>query len=232
MNEQRIKRLLIVSVILNAILIFLFVQALSGNINPKKDVERVASNVPIISPLCKLYKSDDTYKSYHDYLDHLTHEKLNEDWNNTACYWVNPITKKYFKFDKNITIMKDEYKDSDSGSDYFIYDFAYLNTPYISLLDLADLIDAPMEEVKKAFIDGHKIRPVTKGNHIKRDNFEEWVGSGFKVNKDGSDGDFVIFAVVKKDNKFWVLYGYYYSRNSTYDDKRTMKLINDIIETL
>ncbi|HED0198852.1 TPA: hypothetical protein R4H00_000662 [Salmonella enterica subsp. enterica serovar Orientalis] len=228
MNEQRIKRLLIISVILNAILIFLFVQALSGNINPKKDIERVASNVPIISPLCEYEKElDDNWKENFgkdpdNYREH----------NPAPCYWVNPITKKYFKFDKNITIMKNKQKDSDSGNDYFIYKFSYLNTPYISLLDLPNFTGAPMEEVKKAFIDGYKIRPVTKGNHIKRDNFEEWVGSGFEVNKDGSDDDFVIFAVVKRDNEFWVLYGYYYSRYSIYNDKITMKLIDDIIETL
>ncbi|EFU5484373.1 hypothetical protein LDR16_000015 [Salmonella enterica] len=228
MNELRIKRLLIVSVILNAVLIFLFVQALSGNINPKKDVEKVASNVPIISPLCEFEKElDDNWKENFgkdpdNYREH----------NPAPCYWVNPITKKYFKFDKNIRIMKDKHKDDDSDDDYFIYNFAYSNTPYISLLDLPNFNGASMDEVKKAFLDSYKIRLVTKGNYIKRDGVEEWVGSGFSVNKDGSDGDFVIFAVAKKDNEFWVLYGYYHSRYSTYNDKRTMKLIDDLIETL
>ncbi|WP_079907796.1 hypothetical protein [Salmonella enterica] len=228
MNELRIKRLLIVSVILNVILIFLFVQALSGNINPTKDVERVTSNVPIISPLCEYKKElDDNWK------DNFGKDPDNYREHNPApCYWVNPITKKYFKFDKNISIMKDKHKGDGSDGDYFIYEFAYSNTPYISLLDLPNFYGASMDEVKKAFLDALKIRLVTKGNYMKRDSVEEWVGSGFSVNKDGSDGDFVIFAVVKKDNKFWVLYGYYYSRYSAYNDKITMKLIDDIIETL
>ncbi|ECJ0734818.1 hypothetical protein FMQ97_25740, partial [Salmonella enterica] len=79
MTEERIKRLLIVSVITNLVLIFLFSQFLSGNIKPKKNVESVVSedSVPIISPLCKLEKPGETYKSYQDYLDQLTPEKLN-----------------------------------------------------------------------------------------------------------------------------------------------------------
>lgn len=194
MNEVRIKRLLIVSVILNAILIFLFVQALSGNINPKRAVEKVASNVPIISPLCKLYKSDDTYKSYNDYLDHLTPGKLNEDWNNTACYWVNPITKKYFKFDKNITIMKDS---TDEGDDY--YEFSYINTPLMNLVYSPIFTSSDsMDDFKKFTMSVFKVRFITKGDYVKRGNYEKWTGSGFVVNKDGSDGDFVVLTLVKK----------------------------------
>lgn len=144
--------MLIVSVITNLVLIFLFFQFLSGNIKPKRNVESVVSedSVPIISPLCKLEKSGGTYKSYDDYLAQLTPEKLAADVNKFACYWVNPITKKYFKFDKYIAIMKNKYKDSDSGGDCFIYKFAYFNTPFISLLDLPGFIGAPMEEVKKS----------------------------------------------------------------------------------
>lgn len=225
--------MLIVSVITNLVLIFLFFQFLSGNIKPKRNVESVVSenSVPIISPLCKLYKSDDTYKSYDDYLDHLTHEKLNEDWNNTACYWVNPITKKYFKFDKNITIMKNKYKDSDSGSDYDIYNFSYINTPYIYLIDLPRFTGASMEEVKKKLISAYKIRLVTKGISIKRESFEEWIGSGFEVNDDGSDGNFGVYVLVKKGKDFWFIYCHYFSHQS-YNNKKTKELIDDLIETL
>ncbi|EPR2276565.1 hypothetical protein ACU01Y_003769 [Salmonella enterica subsp. enterica serovar Newport] len=233
MTEERIKRLLIVSVITNLVLIFLFFQFLSGNIKPKRNVESVVSedSVPVISPLCKLEKPGETYKSYHDYLDQLTPEKLNEDWNNIACYWVNPITKKYFKFDKDIRIMKNKYKDSDSGSDYFIYKFAYFNTPYISLLDLPGFIGAPMEEVKKKLISAYKIRLVTKGISIKRENFEEWIGSGFEVNDDGSDGIFGVYVLVKKGKGFWLIYCRYFP-HKPYNNKKTQELIADLIETL
>ncbi|EHQ3287589.1 hypothetical protein LM997_001332 [Salmonella enterica] len=227
MNELRIKRLLIVSVILNVILIFLFVQALSGNINPKKDVERDTSNVPIISPLCKLKKGEDTYKSYDDYLEHLTPEKLREDWNDTACYWVNPITKRYFKFDENITLIKES---TDRGDDY--YKFEYFNTPLMNLIYApAFTSNDSMDDFKGYTMSVFKVRLITKGDYVKRGTLEKWTGSGFEVNKDGSDGDFVVLVLVKKDNKFWLIYGYYNSRYK-YNDKITMKLIDDIIETL
>lgn len=229
MTEERIKRLLIVSVITNLVLIFLFFQFLSGNIKPKRNVESVVSedSVPIISPLCKLYKSDDTYKSYDDYLDHLTHEKLNEDWNNTACYWVNPITKKYFKFDKNIIIMKDS---TDEGHDY--YEFSYANTPFIDLAyNPSYTANDSIDDFKDEVMSSAKIRLVTKGYYSKLNGGEKWIGSGFKLNKNGEDGDFGVFVFVKKENKFWIVFGIYNS-NEKYDDKRTMKLIDDIIETL
>ncbi|HAE1794682.1 TPA_asm: hypothetical protein G3V02_003430 [Salmonella enterica subsp. enterica serovar Ank] len=233
MNEQGIKRLLIVSVILNVIVIFLFVQALSRNITQKKDVGKVTNNVPIISPLCE-YKKEKHYKhSYGDdgYWKEFFGDPDNGIENNTTpCYWVNPITKKYFKFDKNIIIMKGE--NNGLGGSYYIHKFAYINTPYIYLLDLPNFSGVSMEEVKQEILDIYKIRLVTKGDYIKRDDFEEWVGSGFSLNKDGSDGVFVIFALIKKDNKFWTIYSYYSSEYKSYDDKRTMTLIDEIIETL
>lgn len=197
MNEQRIKRLLIVSVILNAILIFLFVQALSGNINPKKDVERVASNVPIISPLCE-YKKEKHYK--HSYGEDGYWKEFFDDPDNaiehnpTSCYWVNPITKKYFKFDKNITIMKDS---TDEGHDY--YEFSYINTPLMNLVYAPIFTSSDsMDDFKKFTMSVFKVRFITKGDYVKRGNYEKWTSSGFVVNKDGSDGDFVVLTLVKK----------------------------------
>ncbi|HIB1364114.1 hypothetical protein AB8D53_25560 [Salmonella enterica] len=230
MNELRIKRLLIVSVILNAVLIFLFVQALSGNINPKKDVERVASNVPIISPLCE-YKKEKHYK--HSYGEDGYWKEFFDDPDNaiehnpTPCYWVNPITKKYFKFDKNITIMKDS---TDEGHNY--YEFSYANTPFIDLVyNPSYTANDSIDDFKDEVMSSAKIRLVTKGYYFKLNSGEKWIGSGFKLNKNGEDGDFGVFAFVKKENKFWIVFGIYNS-NEKYDDKRTMKLIDDIIETL
>ncbi|EAB8479070.1 hypothetical protein EWK04_02430 [Salmonella enterica subsp. enterica serovar Java] len=223
MNELRIKRLLIVSVILNAILIFLFVQALSGNINTKKDVEKFASNVPIISPLCEFEKElDDNWKEnfWKDPDNYREH-------NPAPCYWVNPITKKYFKFDKNITIMKDS---TDEGHDY--YEFSYANTPFIDLVyNPSYTANDSIDDFKDEVMSSAKIRLVTKGYYFKLNSGEKWIGSGFKLNKNGEDGDFGVFAFVKKENKFWIVFGIYNS-NEKYDDKRTMKLIDDIIETL
>ncbi|EEG2531141.1 hypothetical protein GYD82_003732 [Salmonella enterica] len=223
MNGQRIKRLLIVSVILNAILIFLFVQALSGNINPKKDVEKVASNVPIISPLCDIEKE----KHYKNSLEFFDDPDNAIEHNPMDCYWVNPITKKYFKFDKHITVIKGS---TDKGSDY--YKFGYFNTPFMNLVYAPAFISSDsMDDFKKFTMSVFKVRFITKGDYVKRGNFEKWTSSGFVVNKDGSDGDFVVLALIKKDNKFWLIYGYYNSRYK-YNDKRTMKLIDDIIEAL
>ncbi|EDA8687176.1 hypothetical protein KCE62_003507 [Salmonella enterica subsp. enterica serovar Newport] len=223
MNEVRIKRLLIISVILNAILIFLFIQAISGNINPKKDIDRVTSNVPIISPLCEFEKElDDNWKTnfWKDPDNYREH-------NPAPCYWVNPITKKYFKFDKNITIMKDS---TDEGHDY--YEFSYANTPFIDLVyNPSYTANDSIDDFKDEVMSSAKIRLVTKGYYFKLNSGEKWIGSGFKLNKNGEDGDFGVFAFVKKENKFWIVFGIYNS-NEKYDDKRTMKLIDDIIETL
>ncbi|HBC3164124.1 TPA: hypothetical protein KC789_001106 [Escherichia coli O146] len=222
MDNSKLKKMLITSIIVNILLVFLNIQVFnqkhSSNVidTQKKEDKSKWADIENIYPVCKVHNNNTSYSG-----------QLKPEW---YCYWFNPITYKYTYLEKTLIT---------STSDGVFY-FSNEYTPTIELRHKASDISVPVDIYAKQLLDrleresNAKIFLPKEAKQIKSEKLEKWTSFITVIPKDNSkDIETFLLSFIKKEGVLWTVFVEYPNDDKKYwyIDEKTFDLIDKITST-